>query len=62
MDKNTWESWKGIGIGSSILLKREQWDIVEDLAIQPVVSRGEVDKTIRELKIKLPTRSCGGHH
>lgn len=55
MNKNTWERWKGDWEWILGIAKKRQWDIVEHLSIQPVVSKDEVDKTIRELKIKLPT-------
>ncbi|SIO50129.1 hypothetical protein [Chitinophaga niabensis] len=55
MNKNTWDSWTGNREWILDIAKRRQWDILEDLAIQPVVSEVEVDKAIRNLEIKLPT-------
>ena len=54
MNKNTWERWNGNWEWILDIAKKRQWDISEDLAIRPVVSRKEVDKAIKSLEIKLP--------
>lgn len=54
MDKSTWEKWNRNWEWILDIAKKRQWDIVDDLAIQPVASRKEVDKAIGRQGIKLP--------
>ncbi|MBP6732931.1 MAG: hypothetical protein KA149_12770, partial [Chitinophagales bacterium] len=54
MNKETWDLWKASWQTILYIAKKRNWDIINDLVIEPPVNQTIVDKTLKELNISLP--------
>lgn len=54
MNKETWDLWKASWQTILYIAKKRNWDIINDLVIEPPVNQSIVDKTLKELNISLP--------